>query len=334
MSNLTPLEYLARIYGGNRRTHLLRVLTYHRVDEPDAKPLLNPRLISARPAVFAGQMRFLAAHYRVVSMPEVLDALDSRKKLPKNAVLITFDDACRDFGEIAWPIMKKLRLPATVFVATAYPGHPERMFWWDRLYRAMVFSERKTLEIPPLGALSLGTKDERAQAIRRIQNYFKTLENNTALAMIDEVIERSGVAIKPQKTVLDWDELRQLAKEGVTLGGHTQQHPILTRISPETARREINGSMRDLQREIGDVLPVFAYPNGNGNEKIRHILNAIGVRAAFSTERGFNNLYNCDFLNLRRLNITPKSSLRIFRLRLMKSVSVFDLWQTHFRANK
>ena len=57
---------------GDRRTHLLRVLTYHRVAEPDAYPDLYPNLIGATPDEFDGQMRFLAAHYRGVSMQEVL----------------------------------------------------------------------------------------------------------------------------------------------------------------------------------------------------------------------------------------------------------------------
>ncbi len=332
MESLKPIDYLTSIYGGNGPINLLRVLTYHRVDEPDAKPLLNPRLISAGPAAFAAQMDFLAKNYRVVSMPEVLDSIEKGKNLPQKSVLITFDDACCDFGEIAWPIMKRYRLPATVFVATAYPGHPERMFWWDRLYQAIRLTKKQTLEIAPFGKLPLQAKDDQAQTIRRIQNHFKTLEHKAALAMIDAVIEQSGVKIRPQKTVLDWDELRKLAKEGVTLGGHTRTHPILTQISPEAAKQEIRGSMQDLQREIGETLPVFAYPNGNGDERIWQILREAGVKAAFSTERGFNNLFNSNPLNLRRANVTPKSSLRIFRLRLMKSVSVLDLWQTHLRA--
>ena len=58
---------------GDRRTDLLRVLTYHRVDERDAHPELNPGLLSATPEDFDRQMEFLAAHYRVISIDELLD---------------------------------------------------------------------------------------------------------------------------------------------------------------------------------------------------------------------------------------------------------------------
>ena len=42
----------------------LRVLTYHRVDVPGARPWLNPSLLSATPPTFDEQMQFVAARYQ------------------------------------------------------------------------------------------------------------------------------------------------------------------------------------------------------------------------------------------------------------------------------
>src|SRR5512138_1997070 len=104
---------------------MLRVLTYHRVADPHATPWLNPALVSALPAVFEQQMAYVSRRYAAVSLEEVIDAAVRRIRLPRRAVLITFDDAYRDFGEIAWPILRRHRLPATLFVPTAYPGAPD-----------------------------------------------------------------------------------------------------------------------------------------------------------------------------------------------------------------
>ena len=111
---------------------MLRVLTYHRVAKPNDTPTLEPRLISTTPAMFAQQMRYLARHYAVVSLEDVLHAVTTGMRLPKRAVLITFDDAYRDVGDIAWPILQRYQLPATLFVPTWYPAQPERALWWDR----------------------------------------------------------------------------------------------------------------------------------------------------------------------------------------------------------
>ena len=75
---------------GDRRANLLRVLTYHRVDEPDARPNLYPGLISATPVEFAAQMEYLSSRYRVIHMADALDAVCGNGDLPPRAVLITF----------------------------------------------------------------------------------------------------------------------------------------------------------------------------------------------------------------------------------------------------
>src|SRR6266498_4089706 len=77
------------------RANLLRVLTYHRVDEPQARPWLDPVLISASPEVFESQVKYVSANYQPVSIFDVLEAFENRdqKILPKRAVLVTFDDA-------------------------------------------------------------------------------------------------------------------------------------------------------------------------------------------------------------------------------------------------
>ena len=96
---------------------LLRILTYHRVDEPEARPWLDPGLISATPESFREQMGYLATHYQPVTIKDVITAIEARnsKGLPSRAVLITFDDAYSDFKEHAWPILKHHGLPVTLF---------------------------------------------------------------------------------------------------------------------------------------------------------------------------------------------------------------------------
>lgn len=75
------------------RPNLLRTLAYHRVDEADARPGLDPALLSAIPAAFEAQVAYLARHYSVISMAAALKALRGGPPLPERAVLITFDDA-------------------------------------------------------------------------------------------------------------------------------------------------------------------------------------------------------------------------------------------------
>ncbi|MGH7457229.1 MAG: polysaccharide deacetylase family protein, partial [bacterium] len=126
---------------------------------------------------------------------------------------------------------------------------------------------------------------------------------------------------------LGWEELRQLAKAGVTLGAHTQTHPIMTQIAPAEIRREISGSQKALQREIGAALPIFCYPSGSHDDTVVDILKEEGFVVAFSTLDGHNDLRSADLLRLRRTNITKRTTSLIFRFRLSRLGAHLDRWR-------
>ena len=305
----------------------LRVLTYHRIVDPMSTPLANPSLISATPADFDRQMQYLAKHYKVVSLPEVLDAQRGRRQLPPDATLITFDDAYRDFGEVAWPILRRYGLTATVFVPTAYPGDPRRSFWWDRLYPAFLHTSEDLLRGTPLGPLPLETPDAKRASLRAVQQYIKTIPHDLAMPLIDGICDELGDSPSLPASVLNWDELRELQQEGAAFAAHTRTHPALPQVSVEQARAEIRGSREDLKRELGRTLPVFAYPFGAHDERVAAIAGEEGFELAFSCLDGHNHLPSREPLRLRRTNITPRTSPLIFRLRLLRLISYVDRWR-------
>jgi peptidoglycan/xylan/chitin deacetylase (PgdA/CDA1 family) len=306
---------------------VLRILAYHRVAELRDTPLEDSRSVSATPAGFARQMDHLARFYRVMAMPEFLAATGNGTPLPKRSALITFDDAYADFAEIAWPILKRLSLPATVFVPTAYPDHPELAFWWDRLYQAFAATSRKEWFGSPLGPLQLNTPELKRRSLRALQNYVTTIPQTQAMQLVDSVC--AELLDKPARggRVLSWDQLRELAREGLTLGSHTRTHPIMTHIAPEQMREEVRGSQADLKREIGTVLPIFCYPNGNHNDTTTAILKQEGIRLAFTTLSGPNKLGSLDLLRLRRAVIMPRTSPAVFCLRLSRVGTRLDAWR-------
>src|SRR5688572_5163596 len=238
------LERAARPLPG-----VLNVLTYHRVDEPEDAPELYPGLNGATPDEFEEHMRFLASSCRTLSLSELLAVRRGEAPLPSHAVLVTFDDGYRSVAEHAWPIMQRHGVPLTLFVPTAYPGRPGNAFWWDRLWSAL---EGKH-----------ATPDERLRTYRRLRERVKSLPHEQAMAYVDELGGGAG-AESGRPSVLDWHELRRLAAEGVALGPHSRTHPLLDKVARANANEEILGSLGDLEREVGPVPRVFAYPGGAG----------------------------------------------------------------------
>lgn len=291
-----------------KEPNLLQVLTYHDVKVPEA---------------FDQQMAYLAANYHVVSMPELLATYQRRHVLPPRSILITFDDALSSFANCAWPILKRYHLPVTLFVPTAFPDQPERTFWWERLQHALQATERRDKLETPLGSFSLQTVRQREQAFRRLRQQMKILPHEETMQWVEQIATELDVPPLPNR-VLGWAALRQLASEGVILGAHTQTHPLMNYVSPEFARVEATESLRDLQREIGSVLPIFAYPNGGFNNEVVNILRQEGFALAFTTVRGTNDLRQADPLRLRRNNIGEQATLTALRTRLLQSSIYFN----------
>jgi peptidoglycan/xylan/chitin deacetylase (PgdA/CDA1 family) len=298
------------------RPNLLTVLTYHRVDEPARRPDLYPGLISATPDELDRHMAFLAAERHVVTLGELLDVRRGRSDLPPRSVLVTFDDAYRDFAEHAWPIARRHGVPLTLFVPTAFPGQPERSFWWDRLHHALASTPPRARLETAAGPLPFWTDDDRVRAYKALRGHFKAHAHGAAMAGVDE-LTAALEAPSPDPAVLRWEDLRRLAAEGVTLAPHSRTHPMLDRLPRQQVDHETQGSRADLEREVGPVPPAFAYPSGQHDDVVVESLAEADYALAFTTERGNNDLRHPDWLRLRRVNVGPSTTLPLLKAQLL-----------------
>src|SRR5882724_181949 len=101
---------LRRSAGASRR-YLLNlldnpavILLYHRVTYLQT----DPQLLSVTPENFYDQVTLLKNKYALLQIEEFFDMLVHRKKIPKNAVILTFDDGYADNCLEALPILESL----------------------------------------------------------------------------------------------------------------------------------------------------------------------------------------------------------------------------------
>lgn len=92
-----------------------RIITYHSV-RPSGP---GPRSAYVHPADFESQLKYILSHgYEVVSLSRLVSAVESRCPVPNTWVCITFDDGYADSYEYAFPVLKKLGVPATIFLVS------------------------------------------------------------------------------------------------------------------------------------------------------------------------------------------------------------------------
>ena len=287
-----------------RGSSRLYVLCYHRVDEADHRPRLTPVTLSATPDQFREQMRLIASRYTPVSAEEILAALDGGPSLPPDAVLVTVDDGYRDFKETIFPIASSYGIRPVLFVPTAFPGRGG--FWWDRLYCAVYHAPGERLSTP-LGTYPLRNEAEKQKAFTSLRASILSMSFPEGMQIVDELpVQPDSNEALPD--VLDWEELRELSRAGATIAAHTHTHPALTRLPLEQARDEIRKSQEVVRSEIGEALPIFAFPYGNPqffSQPLTDFLKGDGFKFAVTTVEGSAALTSTNALCFPRLGVNP-----------------------------
>ena len=99
----------------------LTILMYHRVQAIPPDTRFPKNFVS--PALFAEQIEaLLGGGYEPITFAQWLAYRDHATRIPRKPFIVTFDDGYADFAENAWPILKPLKVPATVFVVASKLG--------------------------------------------------------------------------------------------------------------------------------------------------------------------------------------------------------------------
>ncbi len=103
------------------------ILLYHHVSSS------TPASTSISPEAFKSHMEYLDAHHTVVSLQDVVSAIQHNTTLPENAVAITFDDGYANILDNAHPILAEMDFPYTVFINPNEIGVGPQQLTWEQV---------------------------------------------------------------------------------------------------------------------------------------------------------------------------------------------------------
>jgi len=224
-------------YGTGRFKTRLRgrvvILAYHRVltQKDLAAHFVQPGMYVLAD-VFESQMRFVREHFCLLSIGELFQrwksgGLDERSRY----CVITFDDGWLDNYVYAYPVLRRLGIPATIFLPTRFVGTDE-WFWPDKL--AYLLRCSRPNGTPP-GA-------EGTEWITHVEDVIARWKRMTGAAIetaLSEMSRTLGVSVPRERAVVGWEEVAEMArfikqflvtgyrsKVNVLYGGSTNQKNI------------------------------------------------------------------------------------------------------------
>ena len=262
---------------GGRRAGL--AVTYHRLAERTGDP--ERELVPAHgSALFEAQVRYMRAHFRLVSASDLLDAASSRRRGERFPVALTFDDDLPSHSSLAMPILRRLGTPATFFLCGASLDGPHR-FWWERLQCAFDRGEGgRVREIVARHSTGKATRGA-FFTIHQLAGVVEGLPPDDQDAVSAEL--EALVGPDPPDAGMRAAEVTRLARAGFEIGFHTLRHRQL----PSLENGELAQAMREGRDRIKSVaareVRAIAYPHGKAGPRVAAAASEAGFDLGFTS---------------------------------------------------
>ncbi|OQP51696.1 polysaccharide deacetylase family protein [Niastella populi] len=194
--------------------------------------------------------------FRFLSPYDIEKVKKGELPFPTGGVCITVDDGWQSNVKNVVEVANRYEVPVTIFVSTT-PAE-EGAYWWSYVHQA---KQKGMLEF---------TKKE-----------LKKMPEEKRLGIIQELKKK----VFPGRDAMTVEEVISIANSPfVTIGSHTQTHPILINCQDKQVYDELKTSRQKLEAWIGKEVPYFAYPNGDFSQREIQILNNLDYKLAFCSQ--------------------------------------------------
>jgi peptidoglycan/xylan/chitin deacetylase (PgdA/CDA1 family) len=264
---------------------------------------------------------WLKSRYTVTSA----DFLEGKsgKSVPGNTCQLTFDDGDISFYNIILPVLRKHKIPATLFVSPKI-CRDRSNYWFQEINAFDRFGLKK--------AISSITGIPLASLVKvSAESVLKSMPVHSITEVIHESRRTLPYSLIPFQNI-NILQLKEIDSSGlVTIGAHTMNHPILKNESDDQSNYEIARSVSLLSEILDHEIRYFAYPNGipdiDYTEREKKYLAGSGTILCFKNEAATSGIN--DLLTLPRIAISNNESNLLIDLKL----KIGGIWNTLKKMN-
>ena len=305
---------LLKLLTKARKNHPCIILLYHRIINDNSKYLDKGPGMHHHIKDFEKEIPYLKKNYQILPMDEVVAHIKSGQGFDRPTVAITFDDGYRDNYTLAYPLLQKHGVPATIYLTSSLIGSEKRT-WTDQIEQAFLLTHREYFLLPALFGeekISIRTKEEKRTTCIELASKLKSLPDMRRKELLHDIFEGLGMngsnpLERGSRIMLNWDEVKEMARHGITFGSHSHTHPILSRMPPQEAKEDILMSKKIIEEQLGREIKHFAYPNGRAedfSEELREYCKEIDFESVATVIFGVNNVKDNSTFSLRRVPAT------------------------------
>lgn len=254
-----------------------RILMYHRITENGEKGTISV-------ANFRKQMEMVRNNFNTTTLRDLISNADNAS-IRDYTVVVTFDDGYYDFAKYAYPILKELGIPVTLFVTTSFVNG-DLWLWPDQIRYIIEQSEFDKIYLNEINSL-VEIKAKPEDAWNSIADYCLKLSNDEKYNFLLDISHKLEVDLPHtppfEYSPITWEQLGPMVHDGLDLGSHSCTHPILTNLKADDLIKEVEGSKTCIENRLNVTPDAFCYPNGQQtdfNDGIKDIVRGVGYSYA------------------------------------------------------
>jgi len=304
-------ELLKRI---NRKN--LYTVSYHRLYSGQLDTIFDDNVFGHSEISFLKHMKWFKENFDIFSEADLINHLAGNKPLKRRTVIITFDDGYLDNYTIAYPILKKLEIPAIFFIPCNQISG-SAIAWWDVLsYFAKTTTKKEITAMKKTfdPTTAKGLSDARYHLcwqykILPVEEAKKYLLEVHKELDIQESIEE--IMALSQKEFMNWEQIKELSDNNIAIASHTMNHQVLSKLTPEMQSYELNNSKDYLEKKVNKKISTIAYPVGKAyhfNEDTKRLTKEAGYQAGFSFIDGYEKTAITDRFSIPRFVLSDSTS--------------------------
>jgi len=258
------------------------ILMYHSIADSMQSKWVDPEN-HVEPEIFEQQMKFLSQNRKVVSFSELIATLQKGCTPPDGTVVITFDDGYLDNLSIAAPILEHYKMPALLFLPSAYIDRSETQ-WIDQAYTAFMFRSNRLLRVGsnPTFCFDLDNKLQSRSGYKAVCRGLLSAGVEERQSLLADLYDQLAPTERPPRLTMTWDDVRTLLSEYKLfhIGAHTAEHTDLTSVSEKNAKEELAICMNRIKAEVNIYPHYFSFCYNRSSESLRHLVAEAGFEAA------------------------------------------------------
>ena len=226
----------------------------------------------------------------IVSLDEAVRRL--RGDDGRRFVCFTFDQGYRDLARHAYPLFQRRSLPLTVYVASDYASGWGEL-WWLALEE--VVGKAREIELCRQGGLwrlPNATAQEKRRSFEQIYEWLRSVDEARQRQIIRALADSYDIDMSAacHELMLGWDEIGALAADPlVTIGAQSKAHYEISKLAPEKALSEMEGSADIIEDRLGSRPVHFSFPYGDetaARARDFALAKEAGFKTAVTTRRG------------------------------------------------